>query len=367
MRPEEMRRPKRASFGTVKELPSGKFLARYTVEGERLSAGTFDTDRKARAALAAVQTDIERHEWTDARKGRILFSALADDVMEQARATLRPGTVRNYESLLRTALAPFTSKPLDSITIRSVDLWWARNRAHPVNRRNAYFVLSKIMNHAVRYGYLKASPCRVEKAGKDVAVPRPTHTYSELLRLVEAMPSELRPVIWVMFAAHLRCGEVCGLNRGDYDTKSGMLRVERQVTEIGGAHLSDTKTGNRKTIRLLQPGVDALATYLAKNPQLPTAPLFTGPKGNRISRGYIRTHWLRALEATGIENFHEHDIRHVGLTLVAQAGATTREVMTRGGHTSATTALRYQHSSAERDAVIASKADALLNASERTN
>ncbi len=132
------------------------------------------------------------------------------------------------------------------------------------------------------------------------------------------------------------------------------------MIEIGGAHLSDTKTGNRKTIKLLQPGVDALADYLSKNPQLPTAPLFTGPKGNRIARGYIRAHWLRALEATGIENFHEHDVRHIGLTLVAQAGATTREVMTRGGHTSATTALRYQHSSADRDAAVASKADELL-------
>ena len=64
-----MRKPKRASFGTVKQLPSGKFLARYTVEGERLSAGTFDSERKARAALAAVQTDIERHEWTDRAQG----------------------------------------------------------------------------------------------------------------------------------------------------------------------------------------------------------------------------------------------------------------------------------------------------------
>ena len=38
-----------------------------------------------------------------------------------------------------------------------------------------------------------------------------------------------------------------------------------------------------------------------------------------------------------------HDLRHTGLTMVAITGATTAEIMARGGHSTPTAALRYQH------------------------
>jgi hypothetical protein len=48
-----------------------------------------------------------------------------------------------------------------------------------------------------------------------------------------------------------------------------------------------------------------------------------------------------------------HDLRHTGNTLAAVAGATTKELMARAGHSTADAALRYQHATQERDKTIA--------------
>jgi Phage integrase family. len=48
-----------------------------------------------------------------------------------------------------------------------------------------------------------------------------------------------------------------------------------------------------------------------------------------------------------------HDLPDIGNTLVAFAGGSTRELMARMGHASASAALIYQHVTRERDAAIA--------------
>jgi len=54
-----------------------------------------------------------------------------------------------------------------------------------------------------------------------------------------------------------------------------------------------------------------------------------------------------------------HDLRHSAGTLAAQTGATTKELMARLGNASPHAALIYQHATAERDAVIATKLEQL--------
>lgn len=54
-----------------------------------------------------------------------------------------------------------------------------------------------------------------------------------------------------------------------------------------------------------------------------------------------------------------HDVRHAGLTMAAQGGATTRELMARAGHSTPRAALIYQHAAEERNLTIAAKLDLL--------
>ena len=53
--------------------------------------------------------------------------------------------------------------------------------------------------------------------------------------------------------------------------------------------------------------------------------------------------WNKTRTAVGIEYLHFHDLRHTGNTLAASTGASTKELMSRMGHSSSVAAIRYQH------------------------
>ena len=101
-----------------------------------------------------------------------------------------------------------------------------------------------------------------------------------------------------------------------------------------------------------------MSAYLNENPKIASSPLFTGAKGGRLPRASLRKAWLDACAISGYEDFHLHDLRHIGLTLVSQAGASLKDVQNRGGHASTQAAMRYQHSSEVRDAEVVQMADA---------
>ncbi len=63
----------------------------------------------------------------------------------------------------------------------------------------------------------------------------------------------------------------------------------------------------------------------------------------------------KACGEAGVESSIFHDLRHSGMTLYGQAGATLAELMSRAGHSSVGSVMRYQHAIRERDAVLIDK------------
>ena len=72
--------------------------------------------------------------------------------------------------------------------------------------------------------------------------------------------------------------------------------------------------------------------------------------------------WRPAVKQVGLDGLRVHDLRHTAATLAAAAGATTKELMGRMGHTSPAVALRYQHVMADRQVQLASALDDLARA-----
>src|SRR5947209_328658 len=62
------RRGTRASFGSIRKLPSGRYQARYTGPDEivRRAPVTFDAKMDAEAWLATMRADIVREVWNPA-------------------------------------------------------------------------------------------------------------------------------------------------------------------------------------------------------------------------------------------------------------------------------------------------------------
>jgi integrase len=99
---------------------------------------------------------------------------------------------------------------------------------------------------------------------------------------------------------------------------------------------------------------------------LPQAPLFTRPDGTLLRSWHIEWSWRQARAKAHLPNAHFHDLRHTGLTLTAQLGATQAELMRRAGHSTPQAAQVYQHAADSRDHLIAQRLSALGVAATQT-
>jgi hypothetical protein len=105
----------RRQFGAVRQLPSGRWQARFRdreTNRYRTAEHTFATKTTASKWLSALETDMARGSWHDPKRGEALFA----DVAEQWYATklhLRPSTLHLYRTLLdRHILPTFARFPL---------------------------------------------------------------------------------------------------------------------------------------------------------------------------------------------------------------------------------------------------------------
>jgi integrase len=82
------------------------------------------------------------------------------------------------------------------------------------------------------------------------------------------------------------------------------------------------------------------------------------PEGAGLRRGNFRrsAKWDENKVKAGLpEDFRFHDRRHTGNQLAAEAGASTKELMHRMGHSTVRAALVYQHATTKRDRHIAAE------------
>ena len=283
---------------------------------------------------------------------------------------LAPRTIDTYRhSLSAWVLPTLGDTPVDRLTPAHVRRWHAQVSATAGSTavRQAYAVLRAVLNTAVADELLHSNPCRIKGAGQAYSVERPLLSMDDVEALTLAMPPELRTLVTLAFWAHTRLGEVLGLRRSDVLLEAELLRIEQQVIEVAGEgpRLTRPKAGSRRTVHLPTPALVALRSHLESLPAgPPDAPLFTRPDGSQLRAHHVHYYWKEARAKAGLPGVHFHDLRHAGLTLTAQAGATLAEVMRRAGHSSAAAALRYQHAADRRDAVIASRLSIL--AAERS-
>jgi hypothetical protein len=103
---------RRATFGNVRRLPSGRYQARFTDPvGRKVPAPmTFDTKLDAQAWLATIRADLVRGAWLPADHATT-FGAYAATWLQHR--TLKPRTRAHYRALLDRMLLPaFASVPM---------------------------------------------------------------------------------------------------------------------------------------------------------------------------------------------------------------------------------------------------------------
>jgi hypothetical protein len=142
------------------------------------------------------------------------------------------------------------------------------------------------------------------------------------------------------------------------------VHLQRQESRHGEQLIGPPKTAaGRRCLALPAELVPELEQHLARwvSPEA-AALVFVGEKGGPVRAGVWQKEWDRARRSVGMPELHLHDLRHVAGTLAAAAGAGTKEIMRRLGHATQQAALRYQHATDERDRVLATGLDHLIQA-----
>lgn len=379
----------RRSFGRLRQRSSGRWQAGYTGPDGRLyrAPNTFQAKDDATAWLSAERKLIDLGEWLPPsqrgqreKQNRIKFAAYADKWLANRLVKgqpLKPRTTAHYKALLKNQLAPtFGAMPVASITREDVEAWYAdQGSATPTLTAHAYSLLRTILGSAVEDGLLTASPCHIRGAG----TTRRAHkveplTLPELEILVEAMLPKHRLLILLATWCALRFGELAELRRSDIDLKNGRLKIRRGVVRVNGQTLvgtPKTDAGSRDvaipphlidTIKAhlaehAEPGRNGLVFPAANGGHLaPTTLYGEHPRKVRTADGIEwrgGSNFYRARALAGRPDLRVHDLRHTGAVLAAQTGATLAELMSRLGHSTPDAAMRYQHASVDRDALIA--------------
>ncbi|MET8538824.1 site-specific integrase [Streptomyces sp. NPDC005065] len=359
---------KKRSFGRVRKLPSGRYQARYPgLDGiDRPAPHTFCTKREADDWLAERQTELRAGDWTDPDAARATFGSYASTWITERG--ISASTADLYRSLLRNHLAPtFDCVALADITPAMVRAWRVARldaSAGAPSVAKSYALLRAVLMTAVEDRLIRRNPCRVKRASVAPTPERPTATVQEVYDLAGAIQPRYRALVLLAAFTGLRWGELIGLSRRDMDLDAGTLRVRRNVAELhsGQRLVKEPKSAaGKRTVAIPAVIATDLATHLTVYAERgPDGRIFIGAKKATPRRNHFNKLWRKACDQVGNKGLHFHDLRHTGNTLAAATGASTREFMTRMGHSTARAALIYQHATAERERLIGQAVSAVV-------
>ncbi len=158
------RRKRPRGSGSVRQLPSRRWQARYRLDdGTLVSAPmTFEAKLDAAAWLAdyaegVVAVPERRDDPTFARYGEVWL----------AGRDLKPRTRALYRDLLDALILPGLGKlKMSRVTPSKVRAWHAAlDATTPTRRAHAYGLLRSVMTSAVADEIVTANPCRIRGAG----------------------------------------------------------------------------------------------------------------------------------------------------------------------------------------------------------
>jgi integrase len=360
---------RRRSWGTLRTMRNGRIQASYIYDGDGkryYAIHTYDSKMDAEGWLASERRLIEMGEWSPPERRAALKALAGVTLLEYSEHWMRdrdltPKTRALYMRLLKTRILPaLGGEMLRAVTPAKVRAWWVDlGKDTPTSNTHAYQLLKAIYNTAIEDKAATENPCQIKSAGKP---PKPRDvkplTPAELDKVAESAPEAYRAAVPVAAWCGLRFGELIELRRKDVHIENDRvtLKIRRAATRIDNTIVvGEPKTDAGVRDVTVPPHVaEQLREHMtAHTGRGPESFVFTTTRGHRLSTTAFTKSVKAGFAAVGKPDMRVHDLRHVGATLAAQAGATTKELMSRLGHTTPGMAMRYQIAAQERDVKIA--------------
>lgn len=372
--------PERAPFGSITPW-QGKWRLRYTDNAKnRRSGGVFDSYDDAWFECARLGVLFRAGKLTaEAIEGGrgtggdvsaetsavITVQGWLKQQKEVRRDSLSEESFINEQSYVKRVEDIWGDCVISGLTAeairewsKAIQKWWDSPELHvsASSRKHTYSCLSAHLRLAVEAGHLLWNPAKVKGAWRRVSPQRPRRTEDEAKAIIAELPEDLRILATLSGDCHLRPGEARGLNRGDYDPKTGRLHVERRDSTKGKRHLAAPKNESFGSVKVTPRMMKLIERHLEGLPAgVPGDPMFPGQRCPRVSHSYVRRAWERAREAVGDLNWHVHDLRGVGLTAMEELGISRKDLKSRSRHKSDEALAVYLHTDERRDADVAAQ------------
>lgn len=289
----------------------GRFRARASVDGKRVSVGTFDTEPEAEGALA----EFWRLHGAEVAQvpGLLTVTEWGRQYLDDRETDGVHRSVKSDRSVWRARIDGSTlgAEHVDTLSPLRVRQWLREQiktpsartgkRPAPQTVQNALNLLRVALEAAVEGGHCESNPVR------EVRMPRMARDTEgwdwlredEVVKLLgcKDLPAETRRILAVAIFTGLRQGELWGLRWRDVDLVRGELRVAKSFAQ-------PTKGGRVRRVPLLGPALEALKAQPRRcSLVFPLADLQMRHRGDDAD-------WHAVRELAGIRRVRFHDLRH---------------------------------------------------------
>lgn len=309
-----------------------------------------------RAEAVAWHRSVSRDHITAPGIARV--SHIAQVYLERHVATLELSTQADYEQAIRMRINPgLGTKVADRLTARDTTAWLRvlttkgyPHTDHLGRRQPAKYTSVPTANKTLRIAkammrWARAeglTTCRAFEDTRSLRDRRPreerrsrarAYTPAELDRLVASCQRLMEATIILVGAdSGLRRSELFALCWDCVDLEEGEIHVRRALDRRGG--FKDPKTHERRTVPLLDDGLDALRHWRQHAP--PTDLVFPAADGRPLHTTWDSGHQPAIRERSGI-HLQLNELRDTYASTIITSGASDVEVTMAVGHKSVQT------------------------------
>jgi integrase len=280
----------------------------------------------------------------------MLFGTFAEEQWKTlVLPTLKLSTQHGYKTVLAKHLLPYWRDwRLRDIGRQDVQQWVAdrfRRKLGWQTVRNAWTLLSGILETAVEYGYLSMNPARgVKFPEKELKEAPVLFTAEDFVKLLEQLDEPYRTMARLIALTGLRIGELLAVRWRCLDLEIGTLSVRESVYE--GKFQSPKTRKSRRTMPLGPQIIVWLREHRLRAKRTESDDLvFGNRKGEPLRESKLLRNVLQpAAERAGLGRVTWHQFRHIHSSLLNDLRVPVKIAQEQLGHSSISTTLNiYTH------------------------
>jgi integrase len=280
----------------------------------------------------------------------MLFGTFAEEQWKTlVLPTLKLSTQHGYKTVLAKHLLPYWRDwRLRDIGRQDVQQWVAdrfRRKLGWQTVRNAWTLLSGILETAVEYGYLSMNPARgVKFPEKELKEAPVLFTAEDFVKLLEQLDEPYRTMARLIALTGLRIGELLAVRWRCLDLEIGTLSVRESVYE--GKFQSPKTRKSRRTMPLGPQIIVWLREHRLRAKRTEADDLvFGNRKGQPLRESKLLRNVLQpAAERAGLGRVTWHQFRHIHSSLLNDLRVPVKIAQEQLGHSSISTTLNiYTH------------------------